>query len=75
MKEKPEILKIGVVADDWKETIFRKHLDRAGFKYEFFAHPKSIEGTVTFTVETDDPESLHGVVRTCQAEAAKKGKP
>lgn len=62
-------MKIGIVADDWKESIFRKHLDRAGYKYEVFPGP--MEGVVTFQVVTDEPESLTGVVRTCQAEAAK----
>jgi len=66
-------MKIAIVADDWKEPIFRKHLDRAGYEYEFFrSEDGPLKGTVTFKVVTDDPESLTGVVRTCQAEAAKK---
>ena len=61
-----------MAGEEGKKPFFEKHLDRAGYEYEFFNGP--FAGVVTFKVTTDDPESLHDIVRNCQADAARNKK-
>lgn len=64
----------GVVLDDWKLPVFKKHLDAAGYKYEepipFTA------GTLTLKVHYELVHELKPIIEAAQSECAKlKRKP
>lgn len=68
-----ELLKCGIVLDDWKIPIFRKRLTEAGYGYE---DGGPIKGKNTLLVVlTPDVAALGKVVEECQAECQRsKGK-
>lgn len=61
--------KAGIMLDDWKLSIFKKHLDDAGFEYE--QSPGITEDTLLLTVETDDLYALSVIVKKANDKAAK----
>lgn len=66
-------MKAGIVLDDWKLPVFRKRLTDAGFTYTDAGGV--LPDTTLLTVETNDVTALAGVVKVCQAECARTGKP
>lgn len=59
--------KVGITIDDWKLTIFRERLTRAGFKVKV-GKDRSIPKNVTaLFVETEEIERLQLVIKACQA--------
>ena len=63
----------GIVLDDWKIHIFKKHLDEHKFKYKQFSGP--MKGCITLKVETKTITELQPVIQAANDEAAsKKGK-
>ena len=72
---KKKILKIAVVMDDYKRPTFRKILQEAGYGWVersgFGDGQKPVTGVSTFFVSTEDELTVAGVVRKCNAQAAK----
>jgi hypothetical protein len=62
-------MKIGIVLDAWKLTIFKRRLDRAGFVYQ--QHPGITSATLTLTLITDDQAGVAAVVQAANNEAAR----
>lgn len=62
-------MRAGIAIDDWKLSIFERHLVTAG--YEFEQGPGLTDKTLTIYVETDDVKALHKVVVAANTEAAK----
>ncbi len=63
-------MKAGIVLDDWKLAIFKRHLDAAGYTYE--QHPGVTGDTITLTVITDEQAAmLVDVVKAANDEAAR----
>lgn len=62
-------MKAGIAIDPWKIDIFKRHLDKAGFKYEQLANPDP--KFTLLTVETDEPLNLQRVVEAAQRECAR----
>lgn len=58
-------MKIGVAVDNYKKTIFEKHLSAAGFKYEV---SQLFDKAILFTVVTDDRYGLGKVVKEANDE-------
>lgn len=65
-------MKAGIVIDDWKLPIFKRHLSQAGHVYE--QAPGVTKATLLLTVETDNVAALEIVVRAANAEAATASK-
>lgn len=60
--------KAGVVIDDWKLPIFKRHLDMAGFAYT--EHPGITEGTLTLRVEYKWVGELKPIIKAANTECA-----
>jgi hypothetical protein len=60
-------MKIGITIDDWKLTIFKERLIRAGFQVKVGKDRSIPEGVTVLFVETQEIERLQLVVRACQA--------
>lgn len=65
-------MKAGVVIDDWKLAIFKKHLDAAGFQYT--QHPGVTKDTILLQVTTEWVHTLQPVVMAANGECAAVGK-
>lgn len=63
----------GIALDEWKLSIFRKHLDAAGFTYEGPA--PFTKGCVILRVRYDSISEIKSVVEAAQAECANQGMP
>ena len=61
-------MKAGIAIDDWKLSIFDRHLSQAGYSYE--KGPGVTSDTLFLTVTTDDAAALEKVVRSANIEAA-----
>lgn len=59
----------GVVIDKWKLPIFKKHLDRAGFKFTEQSGP--IKGMLTLNVQYEWVSALKPVIEAANEECAK----
>lgn len=59
----------GIVLDDWKLEIFKKILDKEGYKYT--KHEGPVAGSFILKVETNDIPKLHSIVKIMNREAAK----
>jgi hypothetical protein len=58
----------GVVLDDWKLPIFKKHLDAAGYKYD---EPIPFtKGTLTLKVHYEWVHELKPIIEAAQRECA-----
>lgn len=66
----PFFMKAGVAIDSWKLDIFRKHLDKAGFKYT--VGPGITPDTLLLSVECDWAHKLKPVLERAQAECARR---
>lgn len=64
-------MKVGIVVDTWKLSIFERRLTRAGYSYTNFG--EMTEGVTTLTVVTDNPEALLAVTQAANTEAAQTG--
>ncbi len=61
-------MKAGVVLDDWKLPIFKKHLDAAGYKYD---EPVPFtNGTLTLKVHYEWVSKLKPIIEAAQRECA-----
>lgn len=60
-------MRAGIVLDDYKLPIYKRHLTAANFTYE--EAPALIEGTKSLIVNTDDPAKLQQVLRAADKEA------
>ncbi len=58
----------GVVLDDWKLPIFKKHLDAAGYKYA--APTQFTAGTLTLKVSYEWAHELKPIIEAAQRECA-----
>lgn len=58
-----------IVLDNWKLPIFKKTLDREGYKYS--QHKGLTDDTTTLKVETESIAKLQPVVERMNAEAAR----
>lgn len=59
----------GVVLDDWKLPVFKKHLDAAGYKYD---EPVPFtDGTLTLKVHYEWVHKLKPIIEAAQRECAK----
>lgn len=56
----------GVVIDDWKLPIFKRHLDAAGCKYT--EHPGITQGTLTLRVEYEWVSELKPIIEAANKE-------
>lgn len=56
----------GVAIDAWKLSIFKKHLDGAGYTYT--EHPGLTEGTLFLKVNTDSASKLACIIEVAQQE-------
>lgn len=65
-------MKAAIAIDDWKLTIFQRHLEQSG--YEFTQGPGLTAGTLLLMVQTTNPEALAVVVGAANTEAAKTGR-
>lgn len=54
----------GVAIDKWKLSIFKKHLDEAGFKYT--EHPGVTKDTLLLKVETVSAGALQPTIEKAQ---------
>lgn len=61
-----EIIAAGLVIDNWKVKIFRKHLDKAGFSYKEAGH--LTEEQLVIHVDVDDPDKLVPIVVAAEEE-------
>lgn len=59
----------GVAIDKWKLPIFKRHLDKAGYKYT--EHPGLTAGTLLLKVEYAWVATLKPVIEAAEAECAK----
>jgi hypothetical protein len=57
-----------VVLDDWKLSVFKKHLDAAGYRYE--EPVQFTEGTLTLKVRYEWAYKLKPVIEAAQSECA-----
>ncbi len=63
-------MKAGIVVDDWKLSVFRKMLTKAGYKYE---DGGAMTGNTTILiVEYDDVNALGKVVKRCESEVQRQ---
>lgn len=58
----------GVVIDNWKLEIFRRHLDAGGFAYT--EHPGLTAKSMVLSVKTDFIATLQPVLEAAQKECA-----
>jgi len=58
----------GVVIDDWKLQIFKKHLDAAGYAYT--EHPGITEDTLTLRVKYEWVAELKPIIEAANKECA-----
>lgn len=65
--------KAGIVIDDWKLSIFERHLTQAGYAYK--QGPGLTQGTLLMTVRTGNMDALQSVIRAANTEAARTGAP
>lgn len=63
-------MKAGIVVDDWKLPIFRKNLQKSGYKFE--ERGRLTEDTSVLTVETEFPANLKIVLEQCERECRKQ---
>ena len=63
----------GVVIDSWKLDIFKRHLDKAGYKYT--QHPGPFPSVITLRVITDFVHKLQPVIKAAQEECAGSKRP
>lgn len=56
-----------IVIDDWKLSIFTRHLEQSGYKFEICG--RLLAGTILLRIETDNIAALTEVVGAAQAEA------
>lgn len=61
----------GVVIDDWKLSIFKRHLDAAGYKYT--EHPGLTVNTLTLKVTCESAHELQPVVEAACSECRAGG--
>lgn len=66
-------MKAGIIIDDWKFDIFKRHLDQGGYTYERL--PGIVPKTISLFVHTTNLEALGVVVKAANDEAAKTGAP
>lgn len=58
--------KVGVVIDNWKLPIFKRHLDEAGFAFEQF--PNLTPNTMVLTIQTPQVAALQPVIERANKE-------
>ena len=58
----------GVVIDDWKLPVFKRHLDGAGFA--FTAQPGITDGTLTLRVPYEWVATLKPIIEAANTECA-----
>ncbi len=66
-------MKIAIAIDDWKLPIFERSLIQAG--YEFKNSGLLTAHCLILSVETENVESLAGVIKAANTEAAMTGAP
>jgi len=66
-------MKAGIAVDDWKLPVFRTRLTEAGFAYTDGG--ELMFGVTLLSVVTDDLPALQKVIKQCQNECKKKGRP
>lgn len=59
---------VGVVMDDWRVTVFRRHLDAAG--YEYSEHPGPTPNTRILKVTCEWVHKLKEIIDAAEAECA-----
>lgn len=57
---------VGIAIDDWKLPVFKRHLDRAGYRYT--EHPGLTKNTLLLKVKTEFVSGLQPVVEAAQKE-------
>lgn len=63
-------MKAGIVVDDWKLPVFRRHLEDAGFEYEDGGPVKG--ATTLLTVQTYNILSLKAVLEKAEKECQRR---
>lgn len=63
-------MKIGIVCDDWKIEIFRKHLK--GYKFTEIPGDGPLSGCIVIQIESDTAEEIESIARKANKEAARK---
>lgn len=66
-------MKAGIALDNWKFSIFERRLTQAG--YSFKRTDGLTKDAMILTVETDNLEALHEVLKSANTEAAQTGAP
>jgi hypothetical protein len=63
-------MRAGIVVNNWKLPVFRKHLTSAGYEYQDGG--ALTHDTTLLTVDVSDGLALKKVLEQCQAECRKK---
>lgn len=66
-------MKAGIIIDDWKLSIFERHLKQGGYVYEQL--PGIVPKTLSLFVQTTNLKALGVVVKAANTEAARTGAP
>jgi len=70
---KVKAMKAGIVIDDWKLSIFERHLSQAGYSYDKCTGITA--DTLILKVKTENVKALEVVVRSANTEASRTGAP
>jgi hypothetical protein len=62
------VIKIGIIINSWKLPIFKRHLEKAGFKFKTSPRPGD---TLALTLMAHTVSELETVVRAAEAECKK----
>ncbi len=71
--EPPVTKKAGIVVDDWKLPIFKRHLESSGYTFENAG--MFVPGSLMLRVHTTNLVALCEVLKAASTEAARTGAP
>lgn len=63
------MIRAGIVLDTWKLAVFKKHLDKTGFKYE--QSPGPVADTILLTVHAPDVATMQPICVAANNECAR----
>jgi hypothetical protein len=68
--------KVGIAIDNWKLSIFERHLSQAGYAFKWVPGLTKNTGLITVELERHaQAATLHPVIKAANDEAAKTGAP
>lgn len=66
-------MKVGIAIDEWKLSIFERHLQQSGYAFENAG--SLTEGMLILRVDTENPDALGVVVKAANTECFLTGAP